>query len=232
MVILSATARPATGPCQYPGMDNLDLLAEQIAYYRARAPEYERGLYATAEAQALIGEVLQRVPANVDVLELACGTGVWTERLAGPARTLTAVDAAPEMIELAAARVAGKGVEFVHADVLNWRPSRRYDVVFFGFWLSHVPSERYADFWTLLGDCIVDGGQVVFVDEHVRSAGKESWLAREVVQRTLADGSTHRVVKAFLDPAEVTARLAALGWHSDVTALGTGWVIGQARPTG
>ena len=118
-------------------------------------------------------------------------------------------------------------MEFVHADVLNWRPSRRYDVVFFGFWLSHVPSERYADFWTLLGDCIVDGGQVVFVDEHVRSAGKESWLAREVVQRTLADGSTHRVVKAFLDPAggdrpPGRARLA-LGCH------GTGHRLGDRR---
>jgi 2-polyprenyl-3-methyl-5-hydroxy-6-metoxy-1,4-benzoquinol methylase len=210
-------------------MDNLDLLAEQIAYYRARAPEYEGGLYATAEAQALIGEVLELLPAGVDVLELACGTGVWTEPLAGRARSLTAVDAAPEMIELAAARVAGTGVQFVRADVLHWSPPRRYDVVFFGFWLSHVPAERFADFWTMLGDCIVDGGQVVFVDEHVSSAGKESWLAREVVQRTLADGSTHRVVKAYLDPPEVTARLAALGWQADLRVSGPGWVIGEAR---
>jgi hypothetical protein len=28
-----------------------------------------------------------------------------------------------------------------------WRPDRRYDVVFFGFWLSHVPLERFAAFW-------------------------------------------------------------------------------------
>src|SRR6266496_3197403 len=92
--------------CQDPGMDDPQLLAEQIAYYRARAPEYERGLYATAEAQALIGEVLERIPAGVDVLELACGTGVWTERLTDQGRTLTAVDAAPEMIEIARERVA------------------------------------------------------------------------------------------------------------------------------
>ncbi len=210
-------------------MDNLDLLAEQIAYYRARAPEYERGLYATAEAQALIGDVLQRVPAGQDVLELACGTGVWTERLAGRTRSLTAVDAAPEMIELASARVAGADVRFVHADVLSWRPPRRYDVVFFGFWLSHIPAERFADFWALLEDCLVDGGQVVFVDEHMSRAGNESWLAREVAQRTLTDGSTHRIVKAYLDPPLVTARLAALGWYADVQSLGSGWVIGQAR---
>jgi demethylmenaquinone methyltransferase/2-methoxy-6-polyprenyl-1,4-benzoquinol methylase len=210
-------------------MDDPQLLAEQIAYYRARAPEYERGLYATAEAQRLLEDVAERIPADVDVLELACGTGVWTERLARRVRTLTAVDAAPEMIEIARERVDG-AAQFICADVLDWRPPRRYDVVFFGFWLSHVPAERFADFWTMLRGCLVDGGQVVFVDEHAGNEGKESWLAREVVQRTLADGSTHRVVKAFLDPPQVADRLAELGWRADVRALGPDWVIGQATP--
>jgi 2-polyprenyl-3-methyl-5-hydroxy-6-metoxy-1,4-benzoquinol methylase len=210
-------------------MDNPDLLAEQIAYYRARAPEYERGLYATAEAQGLIDDVVERIPAGVDLLELACGTGVWTERLARRARTLTAVDAAPEMIEIARARTGDAAVQFVCADVLSWRPAIRYDAVFFGFWLSHVPAERFAAFWTLLADCIVDGGQVVFVDEHARNAPKESWLVREVAERTLADGSRHRIVKTYLDPSDVSARLETLGWHAEVADLGGQWVIGQAR---
>lgn len=210
-------------------MDNQDLLDEQIAYYRARAPEYEGGLYATAEAQALIDEVAARLPASADVLEIACGTGVWTERLGQRVARLTALDAAPEMIELARRRV-GENVEFVEADVLGWRPQRQYGLVFFGFWLSHVPDERFADFWALVGQCLAPGGEVIFVDEHVCKAGKESWLAREVAQRTLADGSTHRVVKNYLEPARVTPRLAALGWEADVRRLGASWVIGQARP--
>jgi trans-aconitate methyltransferase len=208
-------------------MDNPDLLAEQIAYYRARAPEYERGAYVTAEAQELLDVVVERIPADVDLLELACGTGVWTERLALRTRTLTAVDAAPEMIEIARARTSAD-VRFVCADVLSWRPSRRYDAVFFGFWLSHVPADRFAAFWTLLADCIVDGGQVVFVDEHARHAPKESWLAREVAERTLADGSRHRIVKSYLEPSDLTARLATLGWRADVAEFGDQWVIGQA----
>ncbi len=56
-------------------MDNPDLLAEQIAYYRARAPEYERGLYATAEAQALIGTVVERIPPDADVLNWPAAPG-------------------------------------------------------------------------------------------------------------------------------------------------------------
>jgi hypothetical protein len=37
-------------------------------------------------------------------------------------------------------------VRFVAADLFTWTPDRRYDVVFFGFWLSHVPAERFASF--------------------------------------------------------------------------------------
>jgi len=48
-------------------------------------------------------------------------------------------------------------------------------------------------------------------------------------RRTLSDGSTHRIVKTYLDPAKLTARLAGLGWRADVEALGPGWVLGEAR---
>ena len=68
--------------------------------------------------------------------------------LAGRARSVTAVDAAPEMIAIARDRVCGLPVEFVTADLFGWQPSRRYDTVFFGFWLSHVPPARFAPFWS------------------------------------------------------------------------------------
>ncbi len=167
----------------------MDLVSEQIAYYRARAPEYEQGLY--EDVEPLMRQVIDSVPAGLDVLELACGTGVWTRPLAERSRTLTAVDAAPEMISLA--RPRAPGATFVVADLLRWRPPRRYDVVFFGFWLSHVPAERFADFWGLVDDCLADDGRAVFVDEHLSGSDKERWLADEIVERTLADGSTHRV---------------------------------------
>jgi demethylmenaquinone methyltransferase/2-methoxy-6-polyprenyl-1,4-benzoquinol methylase len=215
-------------------------LAEQLDYYRARAGEYDRwwsreGRYDRgpeanarwfAEA-AELERVLERFEPRGDVLELACGTGVWTERLAQRAATLTAVDAAPEMIDIAWRRAPH--ATFMAADLLTWRPTRRYDTVFFGFWLSHVPADRFAEFWSLIADCLVDGGRAVFVDEHVRSADKETWLAGEVVQRSLSDGSMHRVVKTYIDPPELTARLAELGWTADVNEVGSGWVLGEAR---
>jgi len=206
----------------------VNLIGEQIAYYRARAPEYERGIYPAPSS--LMRRVIDAVPAGGDVLELACGTGVWTQLLAPRSRTLTAVDAAPEMIELA--RPRAPGATFVVADILGWRPPRRHDVVFFGFWLSHVPESRFADFWTLVADCLVDGGRVVFVDEHVANADKERWLADGVVERTLSDGSTHRVVKRYIDPPRVVSLLSALGWQADMVLLDLAWVLGQAVQSG
>lgn len=52
----------------------------------------------------------------------------------------------------------------------------------------------------------------------------------EVVERTLSDGTVHRVVKVFLDPPRLSARLGALGWGCELTTDGPDWVIGRAWP--
>ena len=94
------------------------------------------------------GRRARRVRARREVLELACGTGSWTAQLLRHAAHVTAVDASPEMLALARARVGDdERVAFVEADLFAWRPVRRYDVVCFGFWLSHVPDERFDAFW-------------------------------------------------------------------------------------
>lgn len=205
-----------------------DLEAEQIGYYRARAPEYDSGLYGSPEAQGLIAEVLARVPPVARLLELACGTGVWTQRLVTRADSVTAVDAAPEMIGIA--RDRAPQATFVCADLFDWRAPGTYDVIFFGFWLSHVPASRFDAFWARLRDALAEHGRVVFVDEHVSNAVRESWIAEQVVRRRLRDGSTHRVIKAFLDPQPLTERLAELGWQAEVRRIGSGWVLGEATP--
>jgi hypothetical protein len=93
---------------------------------------------------------------------------------------------------------------------------------------SHVPRESVATFWNTVADALLDGGRVVFVDEHVSAADHETWLAEHIVQRKPSDGSTYRIVKTFLDPQPVTDDLTELGWHADVHRLGTRWVLGTA----
>lgn len=128
--------------------DDRDLLAEQVTYYRAAAGEYFDHQLDEPGGDELTAAVEQFAPTG-DVLELACGPGTWTPLLLQRADTVTAVDAAPEMQELARLRVRDDldRVRFILADLFAWSPDRRYDGVFMGFWLSHVPRQRFADFW-------------------------------------------------------------------------------------
>lgn len=215
--------------------DQLDtLLAEQAAYYRARAGEYDRE-YTNPEL-AFRTSLVRELPELGDVLELACGTGQWTLLLAGRAATLTAVDAAPEMLAIARQRVAGAGhtVEFVRADLFGWRPPRRYDTVFFAFWLSHVPPARFAEFWELVAVALAPGGRAVFVDDGPAAPGNEHVLDAQpapAVRRWLADGSEHRVVKVISEPDELTAALTGLGWTATVRPVHGAFIAGTASLT-
>ena len=84
-----------------------------------------------------------------DVLELACGPGSFTTELARRATSVTGIDASPEMLKIAAERTNdATNVHLVQADLFTWSPDRFYSFVFFGFWLSHVPPERFAGFWS------------------------------------------------------------------------------------
>ena len=207
------------------------LVAEQVAYYRAHAPDYD-GAYLGKDWDRCIEEL----PIAGDVLELACGTGHWTPLLAARARSVTALDAAPETLALARQRVLGLPVEPIQADVFAWQPPRRYDTVFFAFWLTHVPPTRFAAFWSMVGLALAPGGRVCFVDDSNGARSSERFVPDQVtpaVWRPLRDGSEHRVVKVYYRPDELAARLAELGWSADIHETSIPLLVGTAhRRTG
>ena len=121
------------------------------------------------------------------------------------------------MLALARRRVPDARARFVQADIFTWTPDRRYDVVFFGFWLSHVPLERFAGFWALVDACLAPRGRVLFLDDAYRTPDElVEGAASSVVERRLRDGSRHRAVKVPHTPEELHERLAQLGWSIDV----------------
>jgi SAM-dependent methyltransferase len=205
-----------------------DLLAAQVGYYRAVAPEYFEHVIAAAGGDELIAAVDAFRPAG-DVLELACGPGTWTAQLLRHADTVTAVDASPEMLALAARRVADDPrVRFVRADLFEWRPDRRYDTVFFGFWLSHVPSERFEAFWAMVADALTPEGRVLFVDDGYRTP--DELVDGERIRRRLNDGSEHHIVKVPHEAGELERRLTRLGWDIAVNSSGVFfWGQGNIR---
>ncbi len=225
-----------------------ELLSEQRRYYGARAAEYDawwerRGRYdrgADANSRwfaerAALEAALERFAPNGDVLELACGTGLWTRALAPRARRLTAVDAAPEMIAQARKRVGDSHVEYLQADLFEWRPeARTYDVCFFAFWLSHVPETRFAAFWELVASALRPGARVFFIDSarSERSTAADHRLPaveEETMLRRLDDGREFQIVKRFFEPHELESRLARLGWRIRVDRTGEFFVYGAGE---
>ena len=221
-----------------------ELLAEQRAYYGARAGEYDQwwlrqGRYDRGpelnqrwftETAALAGAVRSFSPTG-RVLELACGTGNWTRLLAESASHLTAVDASREMLTIVRERAGPSNVEYREADLFSWRPDAEYDVVFFGFWLSHVPPNRFEAFWDTVRSCLVPRGRVFFTDslpDETATATDQRMEGRQSVtsHRRLNSGDEYRVVKVFYEPAELQARLANLGWGIQVRTTGSYFLYG------
>lgn len=212
--------------------ENDVLLAEQIAYYRAVAPEYE-SLSLPGWGGPEVVAALEEFRPTGDVLELACGPGVWTGLLLRQASSLTAVDAAPEMLARAKAVVGEERVRFVQADLFAWRPDRRYDVVFFGFWLSHVPRDRFAAFWSLVEECLAPRGRVFFVDDAVRTPDELiEGESSSTIRRRLENGAVYRAVKVPYRPADLERELTSLGWKFTVTQTSGYfyWAAGERQP--
>jgi SAM-dependent methyltransferase len=212
-----------------------ELLDQQIGYYRARAVEYDAtssidGTPLGADT-SVIEAALRSFSPRGRVLELAAGTGQWTAQLAPLADELVAVDSAPEMLELNAAKVRDPRVRYAVADVFAMAPDPTWDVVFFGFFLSHVPPTRFDAFWATVRALLAPGGRAFFVDEADHGMWQEDWVDESagVVRRILSDGTVHRAVKVLLRPDALDERLRRLGWNPSIESGGP-FYWGMATP--
>jgi ubiquinone/menaquinone biosynthesis C-methylase UbiE len=215
-----------------------DLLAEQRSYYRARALEYDewwqrRGRFDRGEEEliewqrqvAVVDDALTSFGTTGSVLELAGGTGWWTERLARTADRLTVVDSSHEVLALNRERVGRSDVNYVVADLFDWQADSLYDVVFFSFWLSHVPRSRFGEFWSILHSCLTPSGRAFLIDNrndpHPATAAKDPYVVRydtDLHWRRLRDKSEYRVVSVMYEPAELQSLIEAEGWKAEIQA--------------
>jgi SAM-dependent methyltransferase len=194
------------------------LLDEQRAYYSAVAEDYENQRLNLPGSDE-VTQALDAFRPTGTILDLACGPGAWIGQLLRHASDVTALDASPEMLAIAAARVGRERVRFIQADLFTWKPDRRYDVVFMGFWLSHVPAERLESFWSFVGDCLKPGGRVFFVDDAYRTPDElVEDTSSSTIRRQLPDGTAYRLVKVPHRPADLERQLRQLGWDIKVTA--------------
>ena len=203
-------------------------------YYAARAREYEQ-IYEKPERQADLAQLKELIPryfAGRDVLEIACGTGYWTQFIAPVARTITATDINPETLAIARAKgLPSERVRFEVADVNALPPDfRNFTGAFAGFWWSHVPRAGRRAFIETLHKAVSPGAVVVMLDNryvegsstpisHVDADGNS------YQRRRLANGSEHTVLKNFPTEAELVSEIGASGTAIEYTALDYYWLL-------
>jgi demethylmenaquinone methyltransferase/2-methoxy-6-polyprenyl-1,4-benzoquinol methylase len=203
------------------------------AYYAQRAAEYER-IYAKPERQADLYALRTRIRDMLSrrkVLELACGTGYWTEVFAPAAAGVTALDVNEEVLEVARAKPHAASVEFVRGSAYEIPDfGRRHDALFAGFWWSHVPLEKLDGFLTDCQSAVAPGALIAFLDNRYVE-GSSTALARRDARgnayqlRSLDDGSTHEVLKNFPTESELIQRVSRIGWGANVELLDYYWLL-------
>lgn len=237
----------APDPSPVPTAPRDPLHAEMIAYYAARAPEYDdfyrrRGRYQRGPIHDMAWQVdldtatrwLDGQRIGGQIVELAAGTGWWSPLLAQKGE-LWAYDAAEAPLDLARDRLLAHGLR-AHLHVRDaWaEPERRVDAVFAGFWLSHVARPDLAGFLALVGRWLRPGGSFLFIDsrrdpQSGAADHQRAEVAPGVQLRRLDDGREFRVVKEYYEPAELEEALRRAGFGgADVTTTSRFFLLGRA----
>ena len=209
------------------------------SYYAARAGEYD-AVYKKPERQSDLRKIEQWLPSVLRgrrILEIACGTGYWTQFLASVASSVVAIDSAEETLRIARERVPSEIVSFAVGDAYS--PGRQdgpFDAAFAGFWFSHVPVERQVEFLAALNAAVEPGAKIVFLDNlfivgSSTAISEQDGRGNTYQSRRLSDGSMHRVLKNFPSETQLHALVASgLDQSSRYTSWSYFWAFEYCVP--
>lgn len=181
-------------------------------YYARRAADYE-DTYLRPECQMELADItmqLQHLLKNKKVVEVACGTGYWTERYAAHAGQILATDNCENMLAIAKAKehLESKQVTYQLADAYAL-PAGDFDACVAGFWWSHVKRADQSTFLTGIQNTCGAGAVLVMFD-NCYVEGQSTSIARTDLEgntyqiRRLPDDSRHEIIKNF--PTDSTLR--------------------------
>jgi SAM-dependent methyltransferase len=216
-----------------------------ITYYAARAAEYDE-VYCKPERQEDIRSlrsILRDLLRGHSVLEVACGTGFWTQEIATTANHVHATDASDSVLKIASERLRHhRNVSVDRDDAFTVRGAGGvFDAAFAGFWWSHVrKGEQLCRFLDVLHARLQPGALVVFADnryvEHSSvPISRKDADGNTYQMRQLRDGIEYEVLKNFPGEAEVRSVLQSRSSLLDFRWLTYYWCLsyktgGSAEP--
>ena len=202
-------------------------------YYAARAKEYDQ-IYAKPERQADLRLIEQWLPSRFEgarVLEIAAGTGYWTQFIAPVAASVLGLDASAETLQIAQARPNNARAQWLVGDAYALPAVvEPYDAAFAGFWFSHVPLARQQEFLFGLNKTLKSGARVVMLD-NLYVEGNSTPLTEPDPEgntyqiRKLVDGSSHRVLKNYPGEFDLCELVAPFGVQPTFTTWQYYWAF-------
>jgi len=196
-----------------------------VAYYKDRAEGYEK-IYSKPERQDDLVKataILQNIFAGKQLLEIACGTGYWTERIAATADSIFATDINEAVIEVAKRKNYSKAqVSFGIVDIYNCNEHLKYESLFGGFIWSHILLQDLDRFLHSVNSLVIPGGAIAFMDNIFIEGSNHPITntdehSNTFQTRKLEDGTTHLVLKNF--PAEKFLRQKLEGIADNISII-------------
>lgn len=204
-----------------------------INYYAKRAREYEK-IYEKPERQQdlkTLKALISQAFSEKKVLEVACGTGYWTQFVAKSARSIFASDANEEVLKIARMKSFGTcDVQFVEDDAYALNKTKgHYDVGFHAFWWSHISSQKIDPFLKIFHSKLTPGATIIMIDNRFVEGSSTPISRRDESGNTyqirkLKDGSEHEVLKNFPSPAEIEKKLKPFAANIRMELLKYYWI--------
>ena len=203
-------------------------------YYARRAREYEQ-VYEKPERQRELAWLRARIPrlfAGRTVLEVACGTGYWTQYIAKTARKVHACDINEPVLEIAREKgLPASKAEFFRADAVSLEGvPRGCDAAFAGFWWSHVKKADLARFAANLSRRLEPGSVVAILDNTFTDWSSTPLSRRDAEgntyqMRTLSTGEKFEVLKNFPTREELTEVVGPIASEAHMEDLTYYWLL-------
>ena len=205
-----------------------------VSYYAERAKEYEKVYFNPDEQEDLqtSEKIFQYLFANKKVLEIACGTGYWTERIAKTATSIYATDINESVIEIARARQQ-ENITFAVADMFDFAPVEKFDGVFAGFIWSHILLQDLDKFLKQIKSFLKPNGTLIFIDGNavagtnhdLKNITKTDEYGNTFQTRTLENGSSHLVLKNFPTKDFLIEKLSNIATDINFINLKYYWIV-------
>ena len=205
-----------------------------VTYYARRAQEYER-VYRKPERQAdlaLLADYVRQAFLDQRVIEIACGTGYWTQYVAQTARSVVATDINSAMIDVALAKnITPQNVSFRLADLYALpEPDPPFDAGFGGFIWSHISRPKLPEFLGSFHRQVKRGGTIMFIDNRYVAGSSTPMYRKDQAgdtfqKRQLENGEEYVVLKNFPAASELRATLRPIAHDVQVISLTYYWML-------